>query len=120
MVASREDLCKQDRETLLRLRASPLAEDVGRFAMQLKCEELRPQVTRLMESVGAPQSPPTKSAEVGARPRPEASGGCDSEMAELARLRANPDRKEAQAFADALTCAALRPQAQRLLESLAQ
>ena len=120
VVANWEDHCKQDRDTLSRLRANPLAEDVGRFAMQLKCEELRPQLMRLMESVGAPQSPPTKSAEVGARPHPEASGSCNSELAKLARLRASPDRKEAQAFADSLTCAALRPQAQRLLESLAQ
>jgi hypothetical protein len=120
VIATREDLCKQDRDTLLRLRAIPLAEDVDRFAMQLKCEELRPQVMRLMESVGAPQAPPTKSAETDTRPRPAASGSCDAEIAELSRLRANPDRKQAQAFADSLTCAALRPQAQRLLESLAQ
>ena len=120
VVASREDLCKQDRDTLTRLRANPLAEDVGRFAMQLKCEELRPQVKRLMESVGAPPSPSTKSAETDARPRPAASGNCDAEIAKLAKLRANPDRKEAQSFADSLTCATLRPQAQRLLESLTQ
>ena len=32
--ASREDLCKQDKDTLSHLRANPLAEDVGRFALQ--------------------------------------------------------------------------------------
>jgi hypothetical protein len=102
------------------LRANPLPDDVDRFATQLKCEELRPQVKRLMESVGEPQSPPTKTPQPDAAARPIASGSCDTEIAELAKLRANPDRKEAQAFASRLTCAVLRPQAQRLLESLAQ
>ena len=74
---------------------------------------------RLLESVGA-QSPPPKTAEPVARPHPAASDSCASEMAALSKLRANPDRKEAKAFADSLTCGALRPQAQRLLESLAQ
>ena len=43
---------------------------------------------------------------------------CDREKQELERLRANPDRKDAERFARAMTCAALKPQAARLLDSL--
>ena len=43
---------------------------------------------------------------------------CEREKEELARLRANPDRRDAERFARAMTCEALKPQAARLLESL--
>jgi hypothetical protein len=43
---------------------------------------------------------------------------CEREKEELDRLRANPVRDEAERFARAMTCAALKPQAARLLESL--
>ena len=43
---------------------------------------------------------------------------CDREKQELERLRANPDRRDAERFARAMTCAALKPQAARLLDSL--
>ena len=43
---------------------------------------------------------------------------CDREKQELDRLRANPDRRDAERFARGMTCAALKPQAARLLDSL--
>jgi hypothetical protein len=46
------DPCQQDRETLVRLRASPVRKDVLRFERDLACERLRPQVLRLRESLG--------------------------------------------------------------------
>ena len=44
--------CRHDVETLQRLRANPTHDEVIRFARDLSCGELRPQVQRLVESVG--------------------------------------------------------------------
>lgn len=46
------DACQQDQETLVRLRTSPVRQDVLRFERELACERLRPQVLRLRESLG--------------------------------------------------------------------
>jgi hypothetical protein len=43
--------CDEERATLARLRASPLREDVVKFERELNCEQLRPQVMRLRESL---------------------------------------------------------------------
>ncbi|MGZ8367534.1 MAG: caspase family protein [Rhodoplanes sp.] len=51
--ADRSSPCKQDQERLARLRAEPVREDVLRFERELSCEQLRPQVLRLRESLGA-------------------------------------------------------------------
>ncbi len=51
--ADRSNPCKQDQERLARLRAGPVREDVLRFERELSCEQLRPQVLRLRESLGA-------------------------------------------------------------------
>jgi large subunit ribosomal protein L24 len=48
----REAACKRDQERLVRLRANPVRDDVERFARELACKDLRPQVIRLLESVG--------------------------------------------------------------------
>jgi hypothetical protein len=50
---AQEDACKRDQETLLRLRASPVRDEVIRFERELGCERLRPQVDRLRESLFA-------------------------------------------------------------------
>jgi hypothetical protein len=47
------DPCRRDEETLVRLRASPVRQDVLRFERELACERLRPQVLRLRESLGS-------------------------------------------------------------------
>ena len=49
---------------------------------------------------------------------PADAAACEREKEELARLRANPDRRDAKRFAQGMTCEALKPQAARLLESL--
>jgi hypothetical protein len=46
------DPCRHDQETLVRLRANPVRNDVLRFERELACERLRPQVLRLRESLG--------------------------------------------------------------------
>jgi outer membrane protein assembly factor BamD (BamD/ComL family) len=49
---TQEQICKHDQETLARLRASQLPDEVIRFEHELGCERLRPQVVRLRESLG--------------------------------------------------------------------
>jgi uncharacterized caspase-like protein len=50
---SPEEACRRDGETLARLRISQSREEIIRFARELACERLRPQVLRLRESVAA-------------------------------------------------------------------
>jgi Caspase domain len=137
--------CKRDQGRLARLRADPSPDQATQFWRELACEDLRPQLKRLLESMGvatvspappsapapgtasAPsQRPPPPSSEPSGQPpatesavRPaDGSEPCKREADELARIRANPDRASARRFAHDLKCDALRAQAARLLESL--
>jgi len=136
--------CANEQAALDRLRAEPEAESVRQFWRDLQCERLRPQVRLLMESLDlkpeataaalAPRAaekpaPPTPGGEAGARERgiatPAAGSStdpdsCGRELAELNRIRANPNRSEAEHFARTVTCEALKPQAERLRESLTE
>ena len=47
-----DETCKRDEDRLVRLRLSPSGEEAQRLASELSCEALRPQVQRLMESLG--------------------------------------------------------------------
>ena len=49
---SADELCKRDEDRLVRLRANPASDEAERFASELGCEPLRPQLARLMESLG--------------------------------------------------------------------
>src|SRR5277367_3365414 len=49
--SDREQICKRESEELSRLRANPIRENAVRFARDLKCEDLKAQVTRLLESI---------------------------------------------------------------------
>jgi len=109
-----DDACKSDEARLARLRLDPDPVQVAKFANELACERLRPQISRFMESLGLPL--PTKSATRAAAVGPE--DACKRDAAALERLRANPDRAAAAQFAHTLTCESLRPQAARLLDSL--
>ena len=118
-------LCERDEDRLVRLRANPTNEEASRFASELNCEKLRPQLSRLMESLGfavpSPQPPakPPPVAQgavlVGAA---KTAGDCPSEQAALDRLRADPSIDAAEAFWRGLQCERLRPQARMLMESL--
>ena len=122
---SPEALCERDEDRLVRLRANPTNEEASSFASELSCEKLRPQLSRLMESLGfaipapAPQAPATSppSAQAAVAERKPATD-CASEQAALDRLRADPSIDEAQAFWRDLQCERLRPQARMLMESL--
>jgi uncharacterized caspase-like protein len=122
---SPDELCKRDAERLVHLRADPTSDEASRFASELSCEKLRPQLSRLMESLGfampapAPQapltSPPSTHAAMAER---KPVRDCASDQAALDRLRADPSVEKAQAFWRDLQCERLRPQARMLMESL--
>jgi hypothetical protein len=122
--------CVSERAALDRLRKEPSTAAVGLFWRDLKCEGLRPQVRLLMESLNvAPEalgSDATRNEAAtnagGAPDAPIANGSdpavCRKETAELNRIRATPDPVDAERFASAVTCDALKPQAARLLDSV--
>ena len=47
-----DEICKRDGERLERLRSRPTNDEAARFAGELGCEKLRPQLLGLMESLG--------------------------------------------------------------------
>lgn len=118
---SPEALCEHDEGRLVHLRANPTNEEASRFASELSCEKLRPQLSRLMESLGfaEPAPPPANgsSAPQTVAERKPATD-CASEQAALARLRVDPSIDAAQAFWHGLQCERLRPQARLLMYSL--
>jgi hypothetical protein len=122
---SPEALCERDADRLVRLRANPTNEEASRFASELSCEKLRPQLSRLMESLGfavpipaapAPENLPPAAQTTMAERTPATD--CASEQDALARLRAEPSVDAVQAFWRGLQCERLRPQARMLMYSL--
>jgi len=118
-----DQACKRDEARLAKLRVDPSSEQVAQFARELACETLRPQVQRLMESLGgepaaAPQQPSSAAAAKPAATPPMPEQACKREEARLAQLRTDPTVEQVTQFARALACEDLRPQVQRLLESL--
>jgi hypothetical protein len=119
-----DQACKRDEARLARLRSDPSSEKVAQFARDLACETLRPQVQRLMESLGgaaavATQSPTAAPAAVQPTAAPQTrEQTCKREEARLGQLRADPTTDQVAQFARTLACEDLRPQVQRLLESL--
>jgi hypothetical protein len=63
-----DEICNRDGDRLEQLRGSPTSDEAARFANELRCEKLRPQLVALMESFGyaapaqaaAPPIPPVK------------------------------------------------------------
>jgi uncharacterized caspase-like protein len=137
-----EESCADEERRLARLRANPVRDEVVRFARDLDCEALRPQVNRLLESVGGqpaalapaptrpppsehplplqqPEPAPGERRESKTGPEPDARQHvCKREEERLAQLRANPAREAVARFARELACEELRPQVLRLLESV--
>jgi hypothetical protein len=133
-------ICQRDGERLERLRSNPSSDEAARFATELGCEKLRPQVRDLMQSLSnaAPAAaaaaasnvapPGAQAVNEAARPALPLAGAdvasatsdetCKRDEDHLARLRASPSGEEAQRFASEMGCEKLRPQLQRLMESL--
>lgn len=63
-----DEICDRDGDRLERLRSSPTSDEAARFANELRCEKLRPQLVALMESfsyappalAAAPPMPPVR------------------------------------------------------------
>src|SRR5215475_6107997 len=140
---TQEQVCKRDEEKLARLRASQARDEVIRFERELGCERLRPQLLRLRESIPAqgeqdrredaqrPQvEQPRPTADAGSQGRKrdaslEAAPSsipqeqlCKRDQERLSRLRASPAPDEVIRLARELGCERLRPQVDRLQESL--
>ena len=80
------DACKQDEERLARLRTNPSSEEATRFAQELRCETLRPELLALTGELAKP--PPTQTGSV-------------SNEARGARNAVNDAQPPSQAIADA-------------------
>jgi hypothetical protein len=62
-----DEICKRDGDRLERLRSSPTSNEAARFANELGCEKLRPQLLGLMGSLGyAAPAPPAAEVSNGA------------------------------------------------------
>jgi hypothetical protein len=123
--------CMSERSALDRLRQNPSAEAAGLFWRDMDCEGLRPQVRLLLESLNvtpdsggsatAPDEPKGRAAPFDTPIAVETnSAACQRETAELNRVRATPDFRDAKRFAGAVTCDALKPQVARLLASFGE
>jgi hypothetical protein len=74
--AGRADSCKDAEQRLARPRMDPKQEEVDRFARDLACEALRPQVLRLLESLGTfPAATPPPATALVTRPPTQQSEG---------------------------------------------
>ena len=132
-----DEICQRDEDRLAQLRISPSRGEAERFANELGCEKLRPQVLALFESLApppaagdvstaassdakaanetAPPAPPVADADVAALTSDES---CKRDGDRLVQLRSSPSGDEVQRFANELGCEKLRPQLQRLMDSL--
>jgi hypothetical protein len=114
--------CSRDEQRLARLRAEPDTDQIVRFEKELACESLRQQVQRLRESVGGePAVPPAarnsaRQQQVDAGPPP--AEACARDTLRLQRLRAEPNPDEIRKFERDLSCEQIRPQVQRLCDSV--
>jgi len=135
-----DEICKRDGDRLERLRSSPMSDETARFANELGCETLRPQLLAFMEVLGY-ASPAPAAAEVSNGTSPDAKATSDGmgsappspgmEVAALTpeeickrdgdrpeRLRSSPTSDETARFPNELGCETLRPQLLALTESL--
>jgi Caspase domain len=114
--------CIRDEQHLEQLRAEPTTDQIVRFEKELVCERLRPQVQRLRESVGGePAVAPAarnsaQQQQVDAGPPP--AEACARDTMRLQRLRADPNPEEIRKFERDLSCEQIRPQVQRLCDSV--
>ena len=118
--------CSRDEQRLARLRAEPSKDAITRFQNELSCTRLRPQLQRLLESVSTepqPAAPAAGDAKPAAKPQAQAQAApaedpCVRDAARLKSLRSDPSVDAIRKFERELGCEHIRPQLQRLRESL--
>ena len=117
-----DDDCRRDGQRLEKLRSNPSKEEAARFARELRCESLRPQISRLADSLNAvasaPLAPDTPSPTQAPARGPETASACAADQDILNRLRMQPSPQAAQQLWRNLRCERLRPQVRLVLESL--
>jgi len=128
-----DEICRRDEDRLAQLRMNPSRGEAERFASELSCEKLRPQVLALFENPTPSSAPADISGprvqpanEEAHPPAPLASADaaslsdaiCERDEDRLVRLRSSPSSDEALRFEKGLGCDKLRPQLRRLMESL--
>jgi hypothetical protein len=130
-------LCQRDEDRLAQLRNNPSHDEAARFANELGCEKLRPQLLALIESlepapaapnVSSAASPGAQTENETAHPSAGLAGAniasstsdetCKRDEERLVRLGSNPSGDEALRFVKELGCEKLLPQLQHLLHSL--
>jgi len=129
--------CSRDELRLARLRSDPVPDEVARLQRELSCDKLRPQVQRLFESIAtnpasvaavpvlnpvrkaAPPGEPAAGARTRAAPVSQ-ENTCARDTERLARVRADPTLDAIARFEKELGCEHIRPQLQRLRESVGQ
>ncbi|ACA19357.1 peptidase C14 caspase catalytic subunit p20 [Methylobacterium sp. 4-46] len=126
--AEHNGACQREAQTLARLRATRAPEAVLRFEREFTCEALRPQLARLIEAVRPPAPPsvlPDPIPPIPGEPLTTSTaratpGACEREAQILAQLRNSRDVPAIDRFARDLSCQELRPQLQRLRESVGE
>jgi Caspase domain len=122
--------CARDEQRLAQLRSEPSRDQIVNFQKELSCGRLRSQVQRLLESMmpdslqqAAPittaHEPPKPQMQAQARPM-SADEVCSRDAAQLMQLRADPSAEAIAKFDRGLGCERIRPQLQRLRESMGQ
>jgi hypothetical protein len=118
--------CSRDEQRLARLRSNPAPDEIASFQRELSCARLRAQVQRLFESIASEPRPPSAPVDSGSKTagqqaqerQIQAEDACSRDTARLARLRADPSIDAIARFERELGCEQIRPQLQRLRESL--
>ena len=91
---SPDEICQRDEDRLAQLRMNPSSNELVRFANELGCQKLLPQVVSLMKSLAPPPAaadvstaapPDAKTADEAARPAPVVAG---ADVAALTSTRA--------------------------------
>ena len=121
--------CSRDEQRLARLRSEPAPDEIAKFQRELSCVRLKAQVQRLFESIAnstepRPAAVPSDNdAKAAARQQAQgqpisAEDACLRDASRLATLRADPSIDAIKKFERELGCEHIRPQLQRLRESL--
>jgi hypothetical protein len=121
--------CIREEQRLARLRAGASRDQIVNFQKELFCDRLRPQVQRLLESMTPDalqqEAPATAVAPEPAKPKVQAQvrptpaeDVCSRDAGQLRRLRAEPNTDAIAKFDRELGCQQIRPQLERLRESL--
>jgi hypothetical protein len=114
--AASDDPCKQDEERMAQLRAIPSSEEAARFAQELRCEALRPELLALTAELAKP----SLSASVSQDARTQANATNETPPAPLAAADAERRIAQLESEKEALRAEVRQLQHEREASSAAQ